>query len=177
MFNPSSERLLEYWRSRRGGRPAPRRADIDPTGFARLTPQAFIVAREGGDYRFRLAGEAVASLVGRPLAGESVLRLWRIEDRGRLVRLLAASLASAEPVVVLASCAQGAERAGHLELVFAPLAGPDGEIDRFLGLLQPLALGVEAPIPPLGIAAVNGLEETARRAHLRLAALDGRQIA
>jgi len=177
MFNPNTERLLAYWRSRRGGWPAPRRADIDPSGFARLAPQAFVVAREGGDYRFRLAGEAVASLAGRPLAGESVLRLWRIEDRGRLVRLLSSSLTCAEPLIVRASCAPSEGRSGQLELVFAPLAGADGEIDRFLGLVQPFALGLAAPIGPLAIAAVNGLEETARRAHLRLAALDGRRIA
>ena len=177
MFNPNTERLLDYWRGRRTGRPAPRRADIDPADFARLTAQVFIAAREGGDYRFRLAGEAVAALCGRPLGGESALRLWRIEDRGRLVRLLAASLAGAEPLVVLGEAAQPPGGAARLAILFAPLADAAGEPDRFLGLVQPLAFGLSAPIPPLSIAAVNGLEETARRAHLRLAALDGRQIA
>jgi hypothetical protein len=177
MFNASTERLLDYWRSRCGGRPAPLRADIDPAGFARLAAQAFVAARDaGGDVRLRLAGEAVTALHGRPLNGESVLRLWRVEQRGRLARLLAIALARAEPLVIQAD-ADLSESAGRLEILFAPLASSAGELDRFLGLYAPLRLGLASPIPPLGIVAVNGLAEAARRAHLRLAALDGRLIA
>src|SRR5580692_2586946 len=56
MLHSNTELLIDYWRGRRGGRPMPRRADIDPTGFAALAPQAFIALREpSGDVSFRLA--------------------------------------------------------------------------------------------------------------------------
>jgi hypothetical protein len=178
MFKPNTERLLDYWRARRGEAPAPRRAEIDVADFPALAPLVFIAEMQpGGDVRFRLAGEGVASLAGRPLRGESLLSLWVAEHRGRLSRLLGAALASAEPLVVLAGApaAAGAGEA-RCEWLLAPLAGPLGGLDRFLGLCQP----EPAPSPPAGllrILAVNGVADEARRAALRLAALDGRRIA
>ena len=186
MFKPNTERLLDYWRARRGGRPAPRRVEIDVADFPSLAPQVFIAeAQPGGDVRFRLAGERVAALSGRPLQGESVLSLWAAEHRGRLSRLLTSALATPEPLVVLASAppadASAADaRADGVELrfewMFAPLAGPYGALDRFLGLCQPEP-GPSARAGALRIVAVNGVADAARRAPLRLAALDGRRIA
>lgn len=183
MFSSNTERLLDYWRDRRGGQLAPRRVDIDVADFPALAPQVFIAELlAGGDVRFRLAGETVAVLTGRPLRGESLLTLWAPEHRGRVSRLLTSALARAEPVVVLCAgdVADGGQ--GRVEMLFAPLAGPLGALDRFLGLCQPAppmpgsGSGV-ARIGPLRIAAVNGVADEARRARLRLAALDGRRIA
>jgi hypothetical protein len=179
MFKPNTERLLDYWRARRGGAAAPRRAEIDVADFPALAPLVFLAEMQaGGDVRFRLAGEGVAALAGRPLGGESLLSLWAPEHRGRLSRLLASALGSAEPVV-LASVAP-VERADRgeaaFEWLFAPLAGPFGALDRFLGLCQPEP-GAAMRAGPLSIVAVNGVADEARRARLRLAALDGRRIA
>jgi hypothetical protein len=183
MFSSNTERLLDYWRARRADRPAPRRADIDVADFPALAPQVFIAELlAGGDVRFRLAGETVATLAGRPLRGESLLALWTPEHRGRVSRLLAGGLARAEPVVVLAAGDVEDGGQGRAELLFAPLAGPLGDLDRFLGLCQP-----SPPMPgagpglgrigPMHIVAVNGVADEARRARLRLAAIDGRRIA
>jgi hypothetical protein len=183
MFNSNTERLLDYWRARRGGRPAPRRVDIDVADFPALAPQVFIAELlAGGDVRFRLAGETIAALHGRPLRGESLLALWAGEHRGRVSRLLAGALAQAEPLVVMAAAEVAGGGESRLEVLFAPLAGPLGALDRFLGLCQPTtpgpgsASGV-ARIGPLRLVAVNGVADEARRARLRLAALDGRRIA
>ena len=90
MFHSSTELLIDYWRRRRGPRPMPLRADIDPTGFVALAPRAFIAVREQTDVRFRFAGEAVIELCQRQLVGTSVLWLWRPEHRGRVSALLGA---------------------------------------------------------------------------------------
>jgi len=180
MFKPNTERLLDYWRARRGDAPAPRRAQIDVADFPALAPQVFLAEMHaGGDVRFRLAGEGVAALAGRPLRGESLLSLWAAEHRGRLSRLLGAALASAEPLVVESLAhidrpAEGGE--SGFEWLFAPLAGPHGLHDRFLGLCQPAAMPA-GRASPMRIVAVNGVADEARRARLRLAALDGRRIA
>ena len=183
MFSSNTERLLDYWRARRGGRPAPRRVDIDVADFPALAPQVFIAERlAGGDVRFRLAGETVAALAGRPLRGESLLALWSAEQRGRVSRLLTGALSEVEPLIVLAA-ADAADAADHrIELLFAPLAGPLGAVDRFLGLCQPTQLAPmsasgEERLGPWRIVAVNGVADEARRARLRLAAVDGRRIA
>jgi hypothetical protein len=151
----------------------PTRAAIDPSGFAHLAAQAFIAVRQdGGDVCLRLAGEAIRELHGRHVAGESLLRLWRADHRGRLARLLADSLAHADPLVVLADggCAD-------LEILFAPLTGADGGADRFLGLYQPTRSGDLGQLDELAILGVNGSVGSDGPSHLRLAALDGRRIA
>lgn len=180
MFKPNTERLLDYWRARRGDAAAPRRAEIDVADFPALAPLVFLAEMQaGGDVRFRLAGEGVAALAGRPLGGESLLSLWAPEHRGRLSRLLASALGTAEPLVLESAAAtEGAAEGGEaaFEWLFAPLAGPYGARDRFLGLCQPEP-GPAMRAGPLRIVAVNGVADEARRARLRLAALDGRRIA
>jgi hypothetical protein len=175
MVHSSTELLIDYWRSRRGGRPSPLRADIDPTGFAPLAPRAFVAVREIADIRFRLAGEAVIELARRPLAGASMLALWRPEHRGRVAALASAALIAGEPVVIEGVCGPGPGLELRLEMLLAPLVGPEGVADRFVGLCQPLDGARVAPMVELSIAAVNG--HAAERSHLRLAALDGRRIA
>ncbi|HEX3405602.1 MAG TPA: PAS domain-containing protein [Caulobacteraceae bacterium] len=180
MFKPNTERLLDYWRARRGEAAAPLRAQIDVTDFPALAPLVFLAEMQaGGDIRFRLAGEGVAALAGRPLRGESLLSLWAAEHRGRLSRLLASALAAAQPLVLeSAARVEGRADGGEagFEWLFTPLAGPCGALDRFLGLCQPEP-GPAVRAGPLRIVAVNGVTDDARRARLRLAALDGRRIA
>jgi hypothetical protein len=174
MFHSSTELLIDYWRGRRGARAMPLRADIDPTGFPGLASRAFIAVRETTDVRFRLAGEAVIELCRRQLAGHSVLALWRGEHRGRVSALLGAALIAGEPMVIGAEGEAGEGVPLQLEMLFAPLIGPDGVADRFLGLCQPTA-GAGA-LRELAILTVDG-HSTGERAHLRLAAVDGRRIA
>jgi hypothetical protein len=175
MFHSSTELLIDYWRGLRFGRPMPLRADIDPTAFPGLAPRAFVAVRETTDVRFRLAGEAVIELCRRQLAGESLLALWRAEHRGRVAALLGASLIAGEPMVIAAECGAEGALLFRLEMLLAPLIGPAGVADRFLGLCQPLSGAASAPLADLAIVAVNG--HAAERAHLRLAAIDGRRIA
>jgi hypothetical protein len=180
MFHSNTELLIDYWQARRGGRPMPRRADIDPTGFVRLAPRAFIAQMEpGGDVRFRLAGEVIVDLHGRPLGGASLLRLWRPDCRARLSKLLGAALAHAAPTVVAAEARSQDALLTDLEVLFAPLTGVDGAPDRFLGLYQPLRSGWLGELGELSIRAVNGLglANAGETKPLRLAALNGRRIA
>jgi hypothetical protein len=178
MFHSNTELLIDYWRGRRGERTVPARADIDPSGFPRLAPAAFIAVREDGDVRFRFAGEAVLEWCGRALAGESLTGQWRRDHRGRLMALLAASLVGGEPLVVTATALTDDATPVRLEVLFAPLAGPQGLADRFLGFYQPVSRVRLGRLGELAIAAVNGapLAQTSHPS-LRLAALDGRRIA
>jgi len=68
-----------------------------------------------------------------------------------------------------------------MEVLYAPLAGPDGAADRFLGLYQPLGLTARlrgGPITAMSLRTLrraDGADEAAPR--LRLATLHGRRIA
>ncbi|MFI4934049.1 MAG: PAS domain-containing protein [Caulobacterales bacterium] len=181
MFHLNTELLIDYWRERRGERALPARADIDPTAFAALAPNVFIVLRQGaGDYRFRLAGEGVHDLHGRALAGENLLLLWRADHRGFLTSALEAAMRAPAPVVVSAEARTRDAIAGRLEILFAPLSGPTGLADRFLGLCQPIAPFEHLDgrtLSDLAIRSVNSGAARRAASSLRLAAVDGRQIA
>jgi hypothetical protein len=178
LVHSNTELLIDYWRSRRGERAVPARVDIDPAGFARLMPSVFIAERRAsGDVAFRLAGEAIVELHGAPLGGASLLALWRPDHRRHLAVALEAALSDARPLVVGATASQSDARAPRLEILFAPLAGPEGRPDRFLGLYQPLSGTIAAPLAPLTIASVAGVPIEAAPSWPRLAAIDGRRIA
>jgi len=156
----------------------PRRTDIDPTGFPALAPQAFIAQREpSDDLIFRLAGEAIVELHAMPLRGESLLPFWRPDCRARLSMLLHAALTHAAPMALRVEAWNAQALATELEVLFAPLTGPDGTPDRFLGLYQPLRAGWLGALGQLTILAVNGLPGSPERTRPHLAAVDGRRVA
>jgi hypothetical protein len=178
MAHLNTELLIDYWRRRRGERAMPARSDIDPADFAALLPHAFIAARsDDGDIRFRLAGEAVIDLHARPLAGESLLALWTAPHRQPLTKALGASLDLAEALVVTAEAPSDDAPLFSLEVAFAPLTGPDGRADRFLGLYQPISKRTRHSARELRMLAINGSAAVRGGPHLRLAVLDGRRLA
>ena len=63
--------LYEYWNTRRGDRPMPQRADINPAEIPKLLPHLLMyTVLPGGGYVIRLVGEEVASFAGRNATGE-----------------------------------------------------------------------------------------------------------
>jgi hypothetical protein len=176
LVHSNTEQLLDYWRGRRGDRPAPLRSDIDPVDFARVLPRVFIAELRAKDVVFRLAGEAICELHGRALGAESLLSLWRHDHRRHLFTALDASLRTARPLLVGAE-PDGKSDSARLEILFAPLTGPEGMVDRFLGLYQPIAGGFAAPLDPLAITSLAGAPVEVGQSPLRLAAVDGRLIA
>lgn len=179
MFHSNTDRLIDYWRGAKGEQAYPLRTTIDPGAFADLLPQVFILGREApGRYRFRLSGGFVADLHGRELKGELALPLWTRKDRARVQAALESCRSAANPVVLNADVtAQGAEPIS-MEVLVAPLAGPEGGADRYLGLYQPTGLIQwleEGVIRMLSLNSVVGASDLEPR--LRLAVINGREVA
>jgi len=181
-FHSNTERLIAYWQAMRGEAVLPPRTAIDPGAFADLLPQVFMLEREGpGRYRFRLSGGFVADLHGRELKGEQALPLWSARDRSRVQAAVELCRANADPIVVTTQVmAQGIDPF-PMEVLIAPLAGPNGDADRFIGLYQPTATvgpleeGVHRELAADNVlSAASSLELEPR---LRLAVINGRQIA
>ncbi|MBV9508885.1 MAG: PAS domain-containing protein [Caulobacteraceae bacterium] len=186
MFHSNTEQLIDYWRDRRGSGSVAPRSSIDPTDFAHLLPQVFMLGRKGaGQYHFRLAGGFIAELHGRDLRGENFTRIWRDQDRTSLQLALESARRSAHPLVVETEgpCESAdAERSTiKLEIMLTPLAGPDGGVDRMMGFYQPTS-----PVAYLRGGAVQFLAARAIRGHggegraftphLKLASVDGRSL-
>ncbi len=181
MVHPNTERLTEYWRARRGDRPLPRRADIDPMAFHQLLPQTFVVGRgEQGLYPFRLVGGMIADLCQSDLRGRCLLELWRPSDRWQLKSALEFARRRPEPVVVNADVMVDGAPCLGLEILLAPMTGPTDEADRFLGHMQPaapLARLRGRPAQALAIAGIARSDNGETAPSLKLAAVDGRRIA
>ncbi|MDP3175176.1 MAG: PAS domain-containing protein [Phenylobacterium sp.] len=181
MFHSTTERLIDYWRSRSRAGESPARADVDPSEFADIISRVFILGRSAsGVYPVRLAGDYLSELHGGDLRARNALSLWAEADRFRLRAALEEARLRPEPIV--ATCdvrADGAEM--PMEVLFAPLTGVAGAQDRFLGLYQPLGftaklggrLALEMKIRT--IRSAGAANEEAPR--LRLATLDGRRMA
>ncbi len=180
MFHPSTERLINYWTARKTGGATPARASINPGEFFELTPQVFILGRDGpGSYPFRLVGGFVAELHRRDLRGDNLLDLWGKDSRVELQRLLETARAESSPVVVTADIhATGVATVG-MEVLFMPLTTADGEVNRFLGLYQPIAMIQRLMGRTADQLTIRRDGETfgERRPGLRLVAIEGRRIA
>ena len=151
MKHPSIRELFDYWNARRGARPAPERADIEPGAIRRVLADTFILSFEpGAGHPFRIAGTRVCALFNRELKGEAFLDLWSIESRRDVRDLL--MIVADESVGVVASVSGGiaagaASQAGsgglrklsgvQLELMLLPLSHHGRTDARFLGALAP----------------------------------------
>jgi hypothetical protein len=170
--------MLRYWEGQRSQGGCPLRSNIDPAAFAEMATQAFVVGRDRpGAYPFRLAGALLEDLHRGPLAGSDFMSLWAGADRARVQAAIEAALARRRSLIatVHGRSLLGAE--AQLEILLAPLVGRHGQVDRLLGLYQPLSplfrlqgqsierlylqdvafADGEEPVPsPLRLAAVNG---------------------
>lgn len=179
MFHSGTTRLIDYWSSLNGGR-TPARAHFDPIQASDLLPQMFLLARESDRLAVRIAGEALRDLFGRPLKGRDVFSLFTPPAQA-LARRSALQAIRDETAMVLV--ATGRSKAGDevpLEIVLAPLLGPDGAADRLIGLIQPtasLALLEGQPVADISVRMSAAGARRTQRPTLRLAALDGQRIA
>ena len=181
MFHSNTQQMIDYWRSKSGVSGRPVRADIDPTEFAKLAPQAFMLGRESsGIYPVRLSGALVSELHQRDLRGRNFLTLLDPLGRHEVQTALETGRRRPEPVVARIDALSDTATL-ELELLFAPIAGGRGSPERYLGLYQPISLVAalrDEPIRQLFVRDVQGVGHANEETHrLRLATLDGRWVA
>jgi hypothetical protein len=89
--DPLHRQMYAYWQRKRGARPMPARAEIDPTEIPRLLPNLLIseYVPEGsaGRWRYRLAGTAVATAFGRNPTGRYIEELTKGDYRAFIERI------------------------------------------------------------------------------------------
>ena len=182
MFHSNTEQLIDYWRTVKGAAAVAMRSSINPTEFAHLLPQIFMLGRKGsGQYHFRLTGGFVADLHGRDLRDEDFTRLWSPEDRTQLQLSLELARRKPDPILVTAEARTEHGAVLELEILFLPLAAPNGDVDRVMGFYQPTSpvaalMGQAIALLSLKSIRTAGVHGAALP-HLRLAAVDGRRIA
>ena len=151
MKHPSSRELHAYWDKKRGARPAPERADIEPSAIRGVLSDAFIIAlNRSAGHPFRLAGTRVCALYNREMKGESFLSLWTIASRP-LISSLLTILADESIGTVAAVAAQNTDGDSlDLELLLLPLDANRPMFARAIGVLAPLKVPQWLGASPLG---------------------------
>ncbi len=139
MRHPSTKAVFAYWNERRGLRPAPERADIDPIAIRHALGDTVMLAADFVDQlRFRLAGTRVCALFCREIKGELFSALWDVESRVLIEDLL--TIVTNENVGAVAGVR------GHAD---------DGDFIDLELLLLPLAHGGPARVRALGVLAAT----------------------
>jgi len=139
MKHASTRALFDYWNEKRGNRPAPERADIDPGAIRHALGDTFMLATDFADQlRFRLAGTRVCALFCREIKGETFDALWSEDSRQAVEDMLA--IVNNEAVGAVAGLtgrtADGSKI--DLEILVLPLAHTGQARIRALGVLAPL---------------------------------------
>lgn len=139
MKHESTRALFDYWNERRGTRPAPERADIDPAAIRHALGDTFMLAADFVDQlRFRLAGTRVCALFCREIKGEEFNSLWDEKSRKMIDDLLV--VVNNESIGAVAGLigrtADGAEL--DLEFLLLPLAHTGHARIRAMGVLVPI---------------------------------------
>ncbi|MBR9824902.1 MAG: PAS domain-containing protein [Alphaproteobacteria bacterium] len=139
MRHAQSRALHTYWQTLRLGSAAPQRDDIAPQDIASLLGHVFILRRIDPQHHvFRLAGTHLCQLYQREFRDQNFLSLWRGHDATHIQTLLESAIAGVSPCSVIARATTMDMNQLPLEISFFPLRGPEGYIDRTLGLFQPL---------------------------------------
>lgn len=139
MRHAQSKALHAYWQARRFGGTAPYRTDIEPQDIAGLLGHVFILGRIDPQHHvFRLAGTGLCELYQREFRDQNFLSLWRGHDAIHIQAVLEAALGGISPASVIARATTMELHQIPVEISFLPLRGPEGLVDRTLGLFQPL---------------------------------------
>jgi hypothetical protein len=147
MKHAASRQLYAYWDERRGKRPAPERAEIEPGAIRQVLSDAFILALDSGaSHPFRLAGTRVCALFGRELKGESFIGLWAAASQPVLSDLLAI----------------------ELELLLLPLAANRPSLARTIGVLAPVKIPAWLGASPIGALTLGSRRHIGAEVETRL---------
>ena len=139
MRHAQSKALLAYWRARRFGGAAPQRADIEPQDISELLGNIFILKRiDPGHHTFRLAGTNMCAIYQREFRDQNFLSLFLGHDKTHIQALLESVLGGVSPASITARATSLDMNQLPVEISFLPLRGPEGQVDRILGLYQPL---------------------------------------
>jgi hypothetical protein len=152
MKHAASRELYAYWEDRRGQRPAPERADIEPGAIRQALSDTFILelTETGTGHAFRLAGTRVCALFGRELKGESFANLWDLESRRAITDLLAISTDESVGTVAGVTARSLDGDTADLELLLLPLGVRRPSLARTIGILAPLDTPAWLGTSPLG---------------------------
>lgn len=136
MRHKTTEAVFRYFNSLRAGRPAPLRAEIDPSALKSELPDLFILEKgRDGVVTFRLAGTRFCSILGQEMRKRAFTEIWHpaVQHRMRLAADTVLANRKALEIAVTAVDQDGGTL--ELEMLMLPLFSSAGHCDRIFGSL------------------------------------------
>jgi len=126
-------RLFDYWEGKRGGRPLPARAALDPLDFPYALPNVALVdvLRDPLRFRFRLVGTEIVLRDGTDLTGKYTDDHPLPEYRALLRQTYSDVVAGGQPAVFRRERLMD-EKPRQYEVLYLPLAADGITIDMLL---------------------------------------------
>jgi hypothetical protein len=157
MKHAASRELYAYWDEKRGTRPAPERAEIEPGAIRGVLSDAFILALDlNAGHPIRLAGTRICALFGREIKGESFLNLWSAPSRGIVEGLMSILTDECTGTVAGVSARNADDETVDLELLLLPLSIQRPSFARTIGVLAPLTIPPWLGASPIGPLTLGG---------------------
>jgi hypothetical protein len=157
MKHAASRELYAYWEEKRGTRPAPERAEIEPGAIRGVLSDAFILALDArAGHPVRLAGTRVCALFGREIKGESFLDLWAAPSRPIVDGLLSILSDECTGTVAGVVAHNASGEPIDLELLLLPLGTRRPRFARTIGVLAPLKVPQWLGVSPIGTLTLGG---------------------
>jgi len=127
---------LAYWRSIRGDRRFPSRADIRPRDIAGILRHVSLIKYENGDFLYRIVGDAIVRAFDLPMQNRWVSELSFEEPGfGAIVRpLFQRCVESGEVIAVRGRTGRDLLKVNftHYENVLLPLGPGNGTVDHIM---------------------------------------------
>jgi hypothetical protein len=157
MKHAASRELYAYWEKKRGTRPAPDRAEIEPGAIRAVLSDAFILALDRNNgHPVRLAGTRVCALFGREIKGASFLDFWAASSRPAVEGLLSILADECTGTVAAVTAANEHGESIDLELLLLPLGIRRPSFARTIGVLAPLNIPPWLGATPIGPLTLGG---------------------
>ena len=139
MKHKTIQSLFDYWNTKRDGRPAPMRSEIQPGEIRSILPHVFILERENdASFRFRLAGTGLCGIYGMEFRNHNLLSMWQEDCLGSIKQALDEVTRNASVSLVEYTASTAQQREATFEMILLPLAQDNGVITRVLGAAVPV---------------------------------------
>jgi hypothetical protein len=169
MKHAASRELYAYWEEKRGTRPAPERAEIEPGAIRGVLSDAFILALDpSAGHPMRLAGTRVCALFDRELKGEPFLNLWSSASRPVVASLLSMLTDECTGTVAGVTARNTDGELIDLELLLLPLGTRRPSFARAIGVLAPIKVPSWLGVSPIGPLTLGGRRHVGAELEKRL---------
>jgi hypothetical protein len=130
---PEVDRILAYWRAKKGDRTFPSRADIDPLEFPRELPRVMMaeVSYAPLEFRYRVAGTGLFAMHGHELTGKLARELDPPEFGALIQRHYTEVIERRVPILHVIELTLNYLATSYARIIL-PLSGDGAVIDRLM---------------------------------------------